>query len=83
VLFGQVSLTQNHALSVIGSRPYVFLSSLFANTILTTNTSWGGTVRMAEGLVSQFGQPLLEDPTRRAFPTPEQLAALNERSLRS
>ena len=61
--------------------PTLFEDTL--KTILTTNTSWGGTVRMAEGLVSRFGQPLLKDPARRAFSTPEQLAALNERSLRS
>jgi 3-methyladenine DNA glycosylase/8-oxoguanine DNA glycosylase len=52
-------------------------------TILTTNTSWSGTIRMVEGLVSGFGQPLLAEPTRRAFPTPEQLAAEDETSLRS
>jgi len=37
-------------------------------TILTTNTSWAGTIRMVEALVSQFGDPLPADPTRHAFP---------------
>jgi 3-methyladenine DNA glycosylase/8-oxoguanine DNA glycosylase len=52
-------------------------------TILTTNTSWGGTIRMVEALVSQFGDPLPADPTRHTFPTPDQLAATNEETLRS
>jgi 3-methyladenine DNA glycosylase/8-oxoguanine DNA glycosylase len=52
-------------------------------TILTTNTSWAGTVRMVEALVSQFGDPVPADPTRHAFPTPGQLAAADEETLRS
>ncbi len=45
-------------------------------TILTTNTSWAGTIRMVEGLVARFGDPLSVDTTRRAFPMPEQLAKI-------
>jgi len=52
-------------------------------TILTTNTSWAGTIRMVEALVSQFGDPLPEDPSRRSFPTSDQLAALDDQTLRS
>jgi 3-methyladenine DNA glycosylase/8-oxoguanine DNA glycosylase len=52
-------------------------------TILTTNTSWGGTIRMIEALVSRFGDPLPEEPSRRAFPTPGQLADLDVQTLRS
>jgi len=52
-------------------------------TILTTNTSWAGTIRMVKALVSQFGAPLPADPTRHAFPTPDQLAATDEETLRS
>jgi len=52
-------------------------------TILTTNTSWAGTIRMVEALVSQFGDPLPADPTRQAFPSPDQLAATDEETLRS
>ena len=52
-------------------------------TILTTNTSWAGTIRMVKTLVSQFGAPLPADPTRHAFPTPDQLAATDEETLRS
>jgi 3-methyladenine DNA glycosylase/8-oxoguanine DNA glycosylase len=52
-------------------------------TILTTNTNWTGTIRMVEALVSQFGDPLPQDRSRRAFPTASQLAALDEQTLRS
>jgi 3-methyladenine DNA glycosylase/8-oxoguanine DNA glycosylase len=52
-------------------------------TILTTNTSWAGTIRMVKALVSQFGTPLPADPTRHAFPTPDQLAATDQETLRS
>jgi 3-methyladenine DNA glycosylase/8-oxoguanine DNA glycosylase len=52
-------------------------------TILTTNVQWSGTIRMAQALVDQFGAPLPADPARRAFPTPERLAAADEASLRA
>lgn len=52
-------------------------------TILTTNTSWAGTIRMVQALVSQFGAPLPADPPRHAFPTPDQLAATDKETLRS
>lgn len=52
-------------------------------TILTTNTSWAGTIRMVENLVSQFGSPLPADPERHAFPSPEQLAATDINTLRT
>jgi 3-methyladenine DNA glycosylase/8-oxoguanine DNA glycosylase len=52
-------------------------------TILTTNTTWGGTIRMVESLVSQFGQSLPADPARCAFPIPERLAGADEETLRS
>jgi len=52
-------------------------------TILTTNTSWGGTIRMVEALVSRFGPPLPADPTRHAFPAPDQLAATDVDTLRA
>lgn len=52
-------------------------------TILTTNTTWGGTIRMVEGLVSEYGDSLSADSTRHAFPTPGQVAAGDEKGLRS
>ena len=44
-------------------------------TIATTNTQWGGTKRMIAALVGALGDPLPSDPARRAFPTPEAMAA--------
>jgi 3-methyladenine DNA glycosylase/8-oxoguanine DNA glycosylase len=44
-------------------------------TIATTNTQWGGTKRMINALVDALGEPLPGDPTRRAFPTPQAMAA--------
>jgi 3-methyladenine DNA glycosylase/8-oxoguanine DNA glycosylase len=52
-------------------------------TILTTNTAWSGTMRMAGALVSKFGSPLAADAARHAFPTADQLAAAGEQLLRS
>jgi len=62
-------------------------------TILTTNTLWAATKRMCLNLVEQFGQPLQGEvdadfapvlhPLRRAFPTPERLAATDEATLRA
>jgi 3-methyladenine DNA glycosylase/8-oxoguanine DNA glycosylase len=52
-------------------------------TILTTNVQWSGTIRMARALVDRFGPPLPAEPARRAFPTPERLAAADEASLRA
>ena len=51
-------------------------------TILTTNTAWGGTIRMNEALVSQFGEALPGDSNQHAFPTPEKIAASDEDTLR-
>jgi 3-methyladenine DNA glycosylase/8-oxoguanine DNA glycosylase len=52
-------------------------------TILTTNTSWAGTRRMVQSLVAQYGAPLPMDTKRRAFPTPEALAASSVEALRA
>ncbi len=52
-------------------------------TILTTNTLWAATKRMTAALVNLYGDPLPADPTRRAFPTPEQLAAVSADALRT
>ncbi|HYG12075.1 MAG TPA: hypothetical protein VD835_19165 [Pyrinomonadaceae bacterium] len=43
-------------------------------TICTTNCSWALTTKMVEGLVKHLGRPAPEDG-RRAFPTPEAMAA--------
>ena len=52
-------------------------------TILTTNTAWSGTIRMVATLVENYGEPLPSDNSRRAFPTADQLAVLDEEALRS
>jgi 3-methyladenine DNA glycosylase/8-oxoguanine DNA glycosylase len=52
-------------------------------TILTTNTSWAGTIRMVDAIVSQFGSSLSNDADRHAFPTPDQLAVTDVDTLRS
>jgi 3-methyladenine DNA glycosylase/8-oxoguanine DNA glycosylase len=46
-------------------------------TILTTNTLWTVTKSMTSKLVNEFGEPFAEDTTRKAFPTPESIAASN------
>jgi 3-methyladenine DNA glycosylase/8-oxoguanine DNA glycosylase len=52
-------------------------------TILTTNTAWSGTIRMAERLVRRFGSPLCTELEQWAFPTPGQLAGADDESLRA
>ena len=61
--------------------PSVFEDTV--KTILTTNTSWTGTIRMVRALVDHFGAPLPQDPTQHAFPTPERLAVTDEATLRN
>lgn len=61
--------------------PTVFEDAV--KTILTTNTSWAGTMRMVEALVTQFGTPLSDGTGRCAFPTAEQLAVTDAKTLRS
>jgi 3-methyladenine DNA glycosylase/8-oxoguanine DNA glycosylase len=51
-------------------------------TILTTNTSWAGTIRMTESLVKQFGEPLPVSNTEFAFPSPKRIASSDEQTLR-
>lgn len=48
--------------------------------ILTTNTTWSQTVRMATLLVERFGTP--SPSGKRAFPSPAQIAATTDASLR-
>jgi N-glycosylase/DNA lyase len=49
-------------------------------TICTTNCAWSGTVRMVTALVEKLGEK--SDRGRRAFPTPEAMAAAPERFYR-
>lgn len=43
-------------------------------TIATTNVTWGNTKTMMARLVETLGDPFPLDPSRRAFPTPQQVA---------
>jgi|GEM_PF-196504 len=43
-------------------------------TILTTNTTWNGTIRMVAKLVQRWGDPIVASEKIRAFPTPAVLA---------
>jgi 3-methyladenine DNA glycosylase/8-oxoguanine DNA glycosylase len=52
-------------------------------TILTTNTLWAATLRMNKNLINQFGEPLPGDPERKAFPTPQALAQVDEATFRA
>ena len=50
-------------------------------TILTTNTLWAATKRMNLNLIASFGDPL-PDSDKKAFPTPERIAASSDKILR-
>ncbi len=50
-------------------------------TIATTNTQWSGTKAMTRALCDALGEPFPGDPTRRAFPTPEAVAAAPPEAL--
>ena len=53
-------------------------------TLCTTNCSWALTTKMVEALVRELGEAPLRsgDPLANAFPTPEAMAARNERFYR-
>lgn len=46
-------------------------------TLCTTNIQWGGTKRMVEGLVEAYGESFAGDPSQKAFPTAEAIAAVS------
>jgi 3-methyladenine DNA glycosylase/8-oxoguanine DNA glycosylase len=51
-------------------------------TILTTNTLWAATKNMTLKLVNEFGESLPDDATRKAFPTPEAIAASSPEAIK-
>lgn len=61
--------------------PTLFEDTL--KTILTTNTTWSGTIRMNQALIDLFGEPLPTSSERRSFPTPHRLAASDVEALRT
>ncbi len=50
--------------------------------MMTTNIQWSGTKRLVANLVNHFGEPLPNDGTRKAFPSPEAIARSRETTLR-
>lgn len=76
----QLSHVENQAMGRMLRSPTVFEDMV--KVILTTNTSWAGTKRMVEAILTRYGDPLPTDPSRHAFPTPAQLAAASEQDLR-
>jgi 3-methyladenine DNA glycosylase/8-oxoguanine DNA glycosylase len=67
-----------------GAGRFLRSPSLFEDTvktILTTNTSWAGTIRMVDALVRDYGQPSPHNPEHQAFPEPVRLADVDEAEL--
>ena len=50
-------------------------------TICTINIQWGGTKRMLQKLVDEFGESFPGDPAVRAFPSPGAIASVSEESF--
>ncbi len=60
-------------------------SSLWEDVVkvmMTTNIQWGGTKRLVLSLVDRFGEPLPDDNSRHAFPSPDPIARSRETTLR-
>jgi 3-methyladenine DNA glycosylase/8-oxoguanine DNA glycosylase len=51
-------------------------------TILTTNTTWAGTIRMVSRLVNLYGIAIAGDDHLKAFPSPDRLASASLDELR-
>ena len=69
----KLALAKERALGRVLRSPTLFEDVI--KTILTTNTLWAATKNMTLRLVSEFGEQLNDDATKRAFPTPEAIAA--------
>jgi 3-methyladenine DNA glycosylase/8-oxoguanine DNA glycosylase len=76
----KLAYVEHRALGRMLRSPTVFEDAV--KVILTTNTSWAGTIRMVETLLTRYGDPLPTDPSRHAFPAPVQLAVSTEEGLR-
>ena len=46
--------------------------------ICTTNITWSQTEQMSQRICEALGSPLLADPSRKAFPSPAQVAAASD-----
>ncbi|HEY3473716.1 MAG TPA: hypothetical protein VGK56_03850, partial [Anaerolineales bacterium] len=69
----KLALAKERALGRVLRSPTLFEDVI--KTILTTNTLWAATKNMTLKLVNEFGEPLEDDETKKAFPTPESIAA--------
>jgi 3-methyladenine DNA glycosylase/8-oxoguanine DNA glycosylase len=69
----KLALAKKQALGRVLRSPTLFEDVI--KTILTTNTLWGATKNMTFRLVNEFGDLIKEDNTKKAFPTPEAIAA--------
>jgi len=76
----KLSRAQQRALGRVLRSPTLFEDVV--KTILTTNTLWTATKNMTRKLVDELGEPLPEDGTRRAFPTPAAMAASDPEFLK-
>ncbi|HSL43170.1 MAG TPA: hypothetical protein VK897_07050 [Anaerolineales bacterium] len=76
----KLALAKKRALGRVLRSPTLFEDVI--KTILTTNTLWTATKNMTLKLVNELGEPLREDITKKAFPTPESIAASSPEFLR-
>lgn len=76
----KLALAKKRALGRVLRSPTLFEDVI--KTILTTNTLWAATKNMTLKLVNEFGEPLVEDGTRKSFPTPEIIASSSPEVLK-
>ena len=78
--------SHNHKLApAIGKGRILRSSTIFEDivkTLCTTNLRWRQIVPMVARLVTQLGTPLARDPGYHAFPTPAQIAGVDNEFLR-
>lgn len=76
----KLALAKERALGRVLRSPTLFEDVI--KTILTTNTLWAATRNMTLKLVNEFGERLEDDETKKAFPTPESIAASSPEVLK-
>lgn len=76
----KLALAKKRALGRVLRSPTLFEDVI--KTILTTNTLWAATKNMTLKLVNEFGAPLPEDKTKKAFPTPEAIGSSSPEVLK-
>ena len=76
----KLALAKKRTLGRVLRSPTLFEDVI--KTILTTNTLWTATKNMILKLVNELGESLPEDIAKKAFPTPESIAASSPEFLR-